>query len=192
MYSTTHKIPAILTILFLAFSLTACSESITGALDEEEPPPRPKPELTRLYDLNITTRYIKVKGSCDKDVLGNPANGEFQWKYEVSHQGTTYSRESQNYNSVAGKSISRKAGENINFTNQTYSWTRLEKTTGFSVKLFGAEWDGAVKDNRMKNRSGSKEVPYKKGTETREVIIGATTACQIRLVYDAQWVEYFQ
>ena len=176
----------------LIFALTGCADSLTGIDEGGEPSPRPEPTLTKLYKLNLTTRYIHIKGSCDTDLLGNPANGEFQWKYEVSYNGSAYSRESKNYNSVAGQSYSRRAGENINFSNQTYSWRDLQQTDGFRVKLFGAEWDGALKDDRMKNRSGSREVPYKKGKDTHEVIIGANTSCQIRLVYDAEWIEYFQ
>lgn len=178
-----------LSVLLLALTLTACGESLTGPEPPSEPPTE-TPTLTTVYDLNLTTRYIAVQGSCDKpNLLGNPTNGEFQYKYEITGEGGTHARQSDNYNSRTGKTYNRKPGENIDFSNRTYTWRTLSQTARINVKLFGAEWDGIVKDDRMKNRSGSRPVPFALGKQTHTVIIGATSSCQIRLFYDAEWTE---
>ena len=57
------------------------------------------------------------------------------------------------------------------------------------MKLHGAEWDGPVKDDDMRDRSGSEAVPFKLGKHERMVVIGAKPDCQIRLIYDAEWTE---
>jgi len=178
-----------LSILLLVLTLTACGDSLTGP-GMEDTPDEPEPELTTVYDLNLTTRYIEVRGSCDAaDVFGNPTHGEFQYRYEISGKGERHTRQSDNYNSRFGKTYNRKSGENINFANRTYTWRTLDRTARIDVKLFGAEWDGVTRDNRMENRSGSKTVPFALGKKTRTVIIGSTSSCQIRLYYDAEWTE---
>lgn len=189
----THVHPTILrslTVLLMVLSLSACTDGLTGPEDPSESDPTPEPSFTTVYDLDLTTRYIGVRGSCDDDDLfGNPTNGEFQYRYEIRGEGEAYAQQSDDYNSRFGETFNRKAGENINFANRTYTWRTLDRTARIDVKLFGAEWDGIVKDDRMKNRSGSKSVPFALGKHTRSVVIGASASCQIRLYYDAEWTE---
>jgi hypothetical protein len=168
-------------------TLMACSDP--AAPEMVTPPPDPDPEFTKVYDLDVEIRYIEVRGSCDEDVLGNSTAGEFQYKIVVSGHGQTRTHESDGYNTVLGQAFQRNKGTNINFTNRTYSWKALSSSADIDVKLHGAEWDGTSKDKRMANRSGSKSVPFKVGTETRRVVIGASGDCQIRLHYDATWTE---
>lgn len=170
--------------LLLALTFVAC-DGLTGPGAEE-----PEPQFSSVYDLNLTTRYIKVQGSCDpNDLFGNPTHGEFQYKYIVSGEGQRHTRSSDRYNSVTGESFRRKAGELINFANRTYTWRTLSRPVHIDVKLHGAEWDGPVKDRDMQDRSGSKAVPFELGKHERMVVIGAEADCQIRLVYDAEWTE---
>lgn len=180
-----------LSALLLILTLTACGESLTGpGLEDTPDDPDPEPELTTVYDLNLTTRYIEVRGSCDAaDLFGNPTHGEFQYRYEISGAGERHTRQSDDYNSRLGKTYNRKAGENINFTNRTYTWRTLDRTARIDVKLFGSEWDGVTRDNRMENSSDSRTVPFALGKKTRSVTLGSTSSCQIRLYYDAEWTE---
>jgi hypothetical protein len=175
-----------LTLLLPVAGLAACSGSVTGP----DPEPDPTPELTTVYDLDLVTRYIDVRASCDRDFLGNFDPGEFQYKVEVSGQGQSHTQASQGYNTVLGEKFQRNGGTTINFGNETYIWKGLAKNASISVKLYGAEWDQLSKDPDMANRSGSVAVPFMLGTETRRLTLGADgNVCQIQLVYDATWTE---
>jgi hypothetical protein len=167
--------------LAILVAVTAC--------DATGPTAPPEPQFATVYDLDVTTRYIKVMGSCDTNAFGTPSAGEFQYKYIVSGEGQTNTRQSSGYNTVTGTTYQKAAGGEINFTNRTFSWRGLTDTGAVSVKLHGAEWDGVVKDDRMKNRANSVTVPFKLGKSTREMGVGATSACAIRLVYYATWTE---
>ena len=179
----TRTARALLTALLPLASLGACSESATAP---ESAPNR----STTVYDLDLVTRYIEVRASCDQDFLGNFDPGEFQYRIEASGHGQSYSHATKGYNTVTGENIQRNNGTTIDFTNVTYVWRGLSKDASISVKLFGAEWDGLAKDVAMANRSGSVSVPFKLGKETLRLTIGADgNKCQIRLVYDATWTE---
>jgi hypothetical protein len=168
-------------VLFFSIALAGCDSTATE--------PEITPELTKVYDLDLQTRYIEVRGSCDKDLLGNSSPGEFQYRIVVSGAGQTHTQESRGYNTVTGENYQRNASTTINFANKTYTWRGLPRDATIDVKLNGAEWDGVSKDTRMANRGGSKAVPFALSKETRSVTIGATAACQIRLYYDALWLE---
>ena len=101
--------------------LTACGESLTGAEMEDE-------SFNTVYDLNLTTRYIEVVGSCDVDIRGIYANGEFQYRYALRGEGQSFSRESDNYDSRLGETFSRQPEEIINFSNKTYTWRTLSRS----------------------------------------------------------------
>jgi len=180
----------LLTEFLLIGGLAACSESATGPDSTPSPGPAPAPTLTTVYDLDVVVRYIEVRASCDRDFLGNFDPGEFQYKIDVTGKGKSYGMSSKGYNSVTGDNFQRNGGTTIDFTNETYTWRGLASDADITVKLSGAEWDGLGKDAAMANRSGSVAVPFKLGTETLRVTVGADgNLCQIRLVYDAKWSE---
>lgn len=161
----------------------------TGCSDVTGPEAEPEPQFATVYDLVVETRYIEVRGSCDTDFLGNSNPGEFQYRILVYGEGQEFAQQSRGYNSVTGENFQRNAGNTINFGNKSYRWGGLETTNSVSVKLHGAEWDGVSKDDRMKDRSGSVKVPFALGSKTRAITIGASSACQIKLFYDATWAE---
>ena len=169
-------------LLLPVVGLAACSE-MTGPNEGTDPQP------TIVYDLVLVTRYINVRGSCDEDFLGNSDPGAFQYRIVVSGAGQSHTQSSRGYNEVTGEKFQRNATTDINFTNITYQWRDLSRSTRIEVELAGAEWDGLSKDSRMANRSGTVRVPFELGTFTRSITIGATSACQIRLYYDASWSE---
>lgn len=175
---------AVLSLLVTVTGLTACSESPMGPADE------PAPELTKVYDVDLVTRYIDVRASCDQDFLGNFDPGEFQYRIVVSGAGQNHTQASRGYNTVTGENFQRNSGTTINFANKTYIWRGLPADARIEVTLQGAEWDGVIKDSRMANRTGTETVPFKLGKETRNVTVGADgNVCQIRLVYDVTWLE---
>ncbi|WP_456425739.1 hypothetical protein [Rhodocaloribacter sp.] len=171
----------------LILTLAGCGETMTGPETPVEPEPG---ATTTVYDLDVTARYIGIAdaGSCDINLGGQYVNGEFQYKYEISGEGKTYTSESNNYNSRFGVTYSREPEEIIDFSNKTYSWRGLSSSASITVTLFGVEWDGLVKDRRMNNRSGNNLVPFKLGTTTRGLDIGES-GCRMMLVYDAKWTE---
>ena len=178
---------ACILILLVALPLAACTEGITDpGLDEI--PPEPEVQTRTVCDLDLTTHHIHVSGSCDK-TFGQPVEGEFQWRYEISGGGQFKARESENYNKRTGVVISKMTGRQINFPNKTYRWRGMASPASINVKLFGTEWDVAGRDHRMNNRNGAREVPFKLGKSSRTVTIGATKECQIYLAYDATWRE---
>lgn len=184
MSSTTIRPAGVLLSLLLPMSvLAACSDSMTGPAQEAGP------QLTTVYDLDVVTRYINVRGSCDEDFLGNSEPGEFQYRIVVSGDGQSHTQESNGYNKVSGDNFQRNATTDIDFANKTYTWRGISKSTSIEVYLAGAEWDGVVKDSRMANRGGSVTVPFALGKNTRSITIGATGKCQIKLYYDASWFE---
>jgi len=184
MYSATRRSARVLLSLLLPMgTLAACSDSMTGPGED------PGPQLTTVYDLDVVTRYINVRGSCDEDFLGNSEPGEFQYRIVVSGAGQSHTQESNGYNEVTGENFQRNATTDIDFANKTYIWRGLSKSSSVKVTLAGAEWDGLTKDSRMANRSGSVDVPFELGRKTRSITIGATGKCQIRLYYDASWFE---
>lgn len=170
--------------LFLLLFTSGCVETVTG-IDAEEEEPTPVAMVT-VYDLHVKTHFIHVTGSCDK-ALGQPTSGEFQYRYEFNGEGKSFDLESQNYNSRFGVVHNRVAGQQINFKDETYSWSGLQKTDGIEVTLSGTEWDGAIRDGDMSDRSGSRTVPYKLGSSPRTITIGANSSCQIYLSYTAEW-----
>ncbi|RMF68015.1 MAG: hypothetical protein D6740_11150 [Alphaproteobacteria bacterium] len=170
--------------LVLALSLTACGESMTGVDGEDPDPPDPQPRETS-YILTVTTHFIQVIGSCDT-VFGQATQGEFQYRYEYTGEGEVYELESQGFDSRFGVVTGRVAGQFIDFDDKTYTWRKTGDAPSVSVKLFGTEWDGAIRDGRMSRRSGSKTVPFKDGSASRTITIGATKACQIVLHYTAE------
>lgn len=177
----------VMTALLPIATLVACGESTTGPDPVQDP--GPEPQLTTVYDLDVEVRYIHVRGSCDEDLLGNSTPGEFQYRIIVKGEGQSNTYQSNGYNTITGENFQRNAGTDINFTNRTYTWRGLSAAAKVEVELHGAEWDGAVKDSRMANRGGSMTVPFAVGRNTRSITIGATGACQIRLYYDAEWLE---
>ena len=54
----------------------ACSDAMGP--DAADPPPS-----ASTYNLDVTTRYIEVEGTCDKDIFGDQVAGEFQYRIEV-------------------------------------------------------------------------------------------------------------
>jgi hypothetical protein len=174
----------LLSLLFPAAGLMACSRDVAG------PDADAGPEFTTVYDLDLVTRYIEVRASCDQDILGNFEPGEFQYKIEITGEKQSHAQSSKGYNTLLGENFQRNNGNWINFGNETYLWRGLRSNARIDVKLSGAEWDLQKKDERMANRSGSVRVPFKLGTETRSLTIGADgNVCQIRLHYDVTWRE---
>jgi hypothetical protein len=150
----------------------------------------PEPQLSTVYDLDVVTRFIDVRASCDQDFLGNFDPGEFQYKIEVAGAGQSHTQSSRGYNKVTGENFQRNGGTTINFANETYIWRGLSRNARIDINFFGAEWDGPAKDSRMANRGGSVRVPFKVGTATRTLTVGADgSVCQIRLNYDVTWLE---
>ena len=182
--STVRTVRILLSLLLPAAGLTACSDNLAG------PDADPGPQLTTVYDLDVVTRFIEVRASCDQDFLGNFDPGEFQYKIELTGEKQSHTQSSKGYNTFLGENFQRNNGTTINFANETYLWRGLSSNARIDVKLFGAEWDGTSKDARMANRSGSVRVPFTVGTETRTLTVGADGAvCQIRLNYDVTWHE---
>ena len=182
--SATRTIRMLASVLLAAAGLTACSDNVAG------PDADPGPQFTTVYDLDLVTRYIDVRASCDQDFLGNFDPGEFQYKIELTGEKQSHTQSSKGYNTFLGENFQRNNGTTINFANETYLWRGLSSNARIDVKLFGAEWDGTSKDARMANRSGSVRVPFKVGTETRTLTIGSDgNVCQIRLNYDVTWHE---
>lgn len=173
----------------LAIALLGTATACSDAMGPEGSPPPPGPRLATVYDLELETRYIRVQGSCDEDLLGNSTPGEFQYRIVVNGKGVSYIQSSSGYNTVTGQDFQRNAGTDINFANRTFRFDGLPSKGGVDVELHGAEWDGVVKDSRMANRGGSETVPFVLGKSTNRVIIGATAECQIRLFYDASWSQ---
>ncbi len=169
----------------VVFAAGACT-SVTGLDPEPEPEPEPQPQI--VYDLDLETRYIKVLGTCDETLLGDSADGEFQYMYRVSGPGKAHTRSSKDYNSPFGTSYKRGRNELINFTNQTYTWRGLERDARIEVRLWGSEWDGPTKDDSMKNIDRTRRVVFELGETTRSVTLGAGS-CRIELVYDVTWLE---
>jgi hypothetical protein len=87
------------------------------------------------------------------------------------------------------ENCSREAGENINFTNRTFTWRTLPKNATTQVKVHGAKWDGVSKDDRVKDRTNTETVAFALGKNTRKISVGATNACAMGLVYDVTWME---
>ena len=174
-------------IALYALLLSACTESLTG-VDPDPEEPDPVVEMETVYDLTLKTHFINITGSCDA-TFGQPTSGEFQYRYEISGGGKTFELESQNYDSRFGVVHNRVAGQQINFQDESYSWSRMSSPEDISIKLFGTEWDGAIRDSRMSNRNGSRTVPFKLGSTTRTITIGANKECQIYLAYTAEWRE---
>lgn len=187
--STLHPLRMLLTLV-LALALTGCVETLSGPeIEDEIPEPEPEPQYTTVYDLDLTTRYLEVVGSCDVDIRGPYANGEFQYRYEVSGEGQKHTRESNNYDSRFGETFSRQPEETINFTNQTFSWRSLSESAVINIKLSAVEWDGAFRDSRMNDASYTEQVPLRVGKRTLKVGVGSGMECAISLVYDAVWTE---
>ena len=182
-----HLIRNFSPFLLLLLFTTGCTQSLVGTEPETEDPPPPVPMVT-VYDLQVKTHYIHVTGSCDK-TLGQPTSGEFQYKYVFSGEDKTFELESQNYNSRFGVVHNRVADQQINFQDETHSWSGLSSTDGIEVTLHGTEWDGAIRDGDMSDRHGSRTVPFELGSSTRTITIGATSACQIYLAYTADWKQ---
>lgn len=161
--------------------LGACADGPTGPEAEPEEP-------QYVYQVDIETRYIKIRGSCDTDIFGDEVPGEFQYRIVVSGpDGARTPQQSSGYNKWNGTMYQRNATTNINFGNRTHRWSNLPSTGGFKVHLSMAEWDGVSKDDRMANRGGSVNVPFALGTKTRAITIGASGACQVRMYYDVTW-----
>ncbi|MBX2818248.1 MAG: hypothetical protein KTR29_01165 [Rhodothermaceae bacterium] len=175
-----------LTILLLLCTTGCTGDLLSAELDTEDPPP-PIPMET-VYGLRIQTHFIYITGSCDK-TFGQPTSGEFQYRYEFTGEGETFELESLDYNSRFGVVHNRVADQQINFEDQTYSWGSLRQTDGIEVRLFGTEWDGAIRDGDMSNRNGARTVPFKLGSSPRTITIGATSECQIYLSYTATWTS---
>jgi hypothetical protein len=178
--STTRRLLAASALL-----LAACADSPMA------PEVQPEPEAPRVtYRVDVETRYIKIRGSCDTDVFGDEVAGEFQYRIVVSGpDGARPAQASSGYNEWNGTMYQRNATTNINFSNRTYRWSNLPSTSGIRVHLSMAEWDGVKKDDRMANRGGSVAVPYAAGTNTRKITIGATGACQVSMYYDVTWTR---
>ena len=124
--------------------------------------------MVTVYDLTLKTHFINISGSCDS-VLGQPTSGEFQYRYEITGGGQSFELESQNYDSRFGVVHNRVAGQQINFEDQTYSWSRMSSPAEISIKLFGTEWDAAIRDSRMSNRARSGRLRgRRKPSETHE------------------------
>jgi len=175
-----------LTILLLLCT-TGCTGDLLSAEPDVEDPPPPVPMET-VYALRIQTHFIHITGSCDK-TFGQPTSGEFQYRYEFTGDGETHELESLDYNSRFGLVHNRVAGQQINFEDETYTWGTLRETDGIEVRLFGNEWDGAIRDGDMSNRNGARTVPFKLGSSPRTITIGATSECQIYLAYTATWTS---
>ena len=179
-----HTAARSLLCLSVALTAGACSDGMTAPEIEPEPA---QPAV--VYDLDLTTRYIKIVGTCDES-FGKSRDGEFQWRYRVAGVSREFVRSTESYNSPFGENVQRGEGENINFANRSYVWRGLQFPEGaIEVTLSGAEWDGATKDDRMKNRSGTRPVVFALGTHTRSVTVGAKSNCRMRLYYDATWVR---
>ena len=175
------RYPISLLTLALVLSASACTESLTAP--EVDPTPAP----VTVFDLDVTTRYIEVLGTCDENVLGNSTDGEFQYKYRVSGAGRSHTRSSTDYNSPFSPHYQRGRGEKINFENRTYVWRGLAAPEGaVEVTFWGSEWDGPRKDSRMKNIYDTRSVIYDTGRKERSVTLGSG-ACRIRLHYYATW-----
>ncbi|MFK7844935.1 MAG: hypothetical protein AB8G77_06515 [Rhodothermales bacterium] len=176
-------------VLTLAFVLliSGCIETVTGVTPTPEDT-EPEPQFEKVYDLKLTTKFIWITGSCDK-TLGTSTSGEFQYRYEINGGGKKFDHESLDFDSRFGVVYNKVADNQINFADKTYSWSGMSSPAEIDVKLFGTEWDGVVRDSRMNNRQGSRTVPYKLGTETRTITIGATAECQMYLAYSAHWAE---
>ncbi|MEK9506563.1 hypothetical protein V3331_02585 [Gaopeijia maritima] len=185
--SDTRRPARVLTAALIALTAGACT-SVTGLDPDPEPEPEPEPQPQIVWDVDLTTRYIKVLGTCDETIFGNSANGEFQYMYRVSGPGTARTRSSSDYNSPFGASYSRARGELIDFTNRTYTWRGLSSDARLEVRLWGSEWDGPTKDDAMKNIDKTGRVVFEPGKTTRSVRLGAGS-CRIELVYDVTWLE---
>lgn len=96
---------------------------------------------------------------------------------------------SLDYDSRFGVVYNKVVEKQINSTDKTYSWSGMSSPAEIEVNLFGTEWDGAIRDSRMKNRQGTRHVPFKLDSENRTITIGATSECQMFLAYTAQWTE---
>jgi len=175
-------------LLGLTLILAACGDNVAGP-EMGTDPVEPEPQFTTVYDLDVTTRYIAIGGSCDVDIRGIYANGEFQYRYEVRGEGQRYDRESKNYDSRLGEFFIRQPEETIDFTNKTYSWRTLSSSAEIEVVMAGVEWDGVVRDPRMNNRSHAQTVPFAVGKKTHSAAVGSGRECSISLVYDAEWTE---
>ena len=179
--STRYPISRSLLTVALLLSAGACTDGITA------PEVEPTPEPVTVFDLDLTTRYIEVLGTCDENVFGNSTDGEFQYKYTVSGAGKSYTRSTTDYNSPFSRNHQKGKGETIDFTNRTYVWRGLSAPEGaVQVTFWGSEWDGPTKDSRMKNISDTRSVIYDTGKKTRTVTVGSG-ACKLRLYYYATW-----
>lgn len=171
------------TLLTLTLALAAggCADSLTA------PEADPTSEPVTVFDLDLTTRYVEVLGTCDENVFGDSTDGEFQYMYRVSGAGQSHTRSTENYNSPFSPNVQRGKGELINFANRTYVWRGLAAPEGaVEVTFWGSEWDGPTKDARMKNIHSTRAVIYDTGKHTRSVTLGSGS-CRIRLYYDATW-----
>ncbi len=172
---------ATLTLLATA----ACSDATGPEID-----PIDEPQFAVVYDLDVTTRYIEILGSCDTNALGTASAGEFQYKVVVSGEGQEHTQASSGYNTVTGKNYQKAPGGEIDFTNRTFSWRALTPSSKITMRFWGAEWDGVVKDGRMKNRGNSEQVRFAVGRKKHDIGLGSDPdACGIRLHYYATWTE---
>ena len=115
--STTKALKMFAFALAPAALLSACDQSATGPVMEEEP---------TLYRLTVETRMIEVLGTCDRDdIFGNANAGEFQYRVDVIGEGQNNAHQSRGYNSVTGDNFKRHKGQDIDFTNRTYTWVGL-------------------------------------------------------------------
>lgn len=181
-----YLLPALLVAL-----LSGCGADLTAPVVPESPeePAEPAPP-SYVYAVDVETRYIDIRGSCDTDIFGDAVPGEFQFYIRLSGPGGPRTAHiSRGYNTWDGYMYQRNNGTNINFGNRNYGWENLPTAGGVKIELRLAEWDGVSKDSRMRDRAATVDVPFKLGTETRRLTLGATGACQGSLYYDVTWTR---
>lgn len=172
-----------LTLVVTALA-TACAGNATG-------PQSADPATQSLWDMDITVRYLhsSTVETCDGSVLGIVNPGEFQYRITAKYGSVTKSTESAGYGTVTGESKSLTINQDWNFANQTWTFDNMKAGDAVDLTLYVTEWDGAVTDGYMDNRSNTLSLDPSSllptgGTKTGRALGVGKSTCGLTLYYD--------
>ena len=142
-----------------------------------------------MVDISVESRYIRIHGSCDKNIFNNQVLAEFHYQVIIDGPGRREVHGTSNYGAVTAIPSQRRPGTSIDFANHTLTFRNVELGTVVTVTLRLTEWDGVLPDPRMDDESrGKSPNTFRTGTHTESINVGSGD-CHGELFFDVTVTE---